>query len=108
MFLSAIAAIMLITGCEKENLPNTKKCRFVAAENIELKKQLEECDKKVKEQKELLYQQSQKGFEEFYNTACERMVEEYEQLVKENKELKAQLEQPGKESDTNSLQPGPQ
>ena len=101
MFLSAIAAVMLVTGCEKENLSNTKKYRLMAAENIQLKKELEE-------QKKLLEQQSPKSIEDIVNAAFKDIAEEHEQLVKENTELKAQLEQLKKESDTNSLQPGPQ
>ena len=48
-----ITVIMLIAGCEEQNLSNTKKHRLIAAENIRLKKELEQYGEKIGKQKKL-------------------------------------------------------
>jgi len=57
-FVVCVAFIILIAGCEGENLSDTKsnieKSRLIAIENIQLKEQLEQRDKEIERQKELL------------------------------------------------------
>ena len=45
--------VVLIAGCEEQNLPSTRKSRLIAAESLELKKQLEQCNGEIEGQKEL-------------------------------------------------------
>lgn len=96
----SMAVIVLIAGCEEQNLAGTKKCRLLAAENIQLKKQLDERDKEIESQKEQLekYQQGEKALEEatfqvnpefveFIAEENARLQSENEALTKELKEL---------------------
>ena len=96
-----IVVIMATTGCEETNLSNIKKHRLIAAENLELKKKLGQCDKELEQQKKLLEEymqgekalegQSQKGIQDVMDSFLKDIAEENAKLHEENEKLKAQI-----------------
>jgi superfamily II RNA helicase len=116
MFVLAagIVVVMLIVGCEEQQQqPSTKMARVVAAENIQLKKDLQQRDseiEKLKEQRsdelekqkgllaecqkeiEVLQEQLAGRFEDQINNIMRDMTEENKNLREENESLKAQIE----------------
>jgi len=82
--------IMLIAGCEEQNL--ARKSRLLAAENIQLKEQLEQCEKKVEKQ-EVLEKQSKERVVGMMDAISKSVGEKNKKLREENKTLKAQTEQ---------------
>lgn len=113
--LLVAAAVMLIGGCGGQQAPpNVKQSRAIAAENIELKKQVEQRTKEIETLKELHSEQLDK--QEKLLAACQQeketwkkkaqqnirdqvkgvldaVMEENLKLREENKELKAQIEE---------------
>jgi len=94
VILAVGVVIMLTAGCEKENP--------LANENMQLKEQLEQRDKEIEKQKELLVkcQQGRKDLEERIEKNIRGLTEnalknfeENIQLGEENDELKTQIEQ---------------
>lgn len=87
-----VVVIMLIAGCEEESQSNIKKSRLIAAENIQLKKEIEK-------QKELLekYLQEKKPPEEMSPESTQDLTqflfEENIKLHEENEKLKAEIMQ---------------
>ena len=98
----SVVIVMSIGGCEEQNLPDTKKGRLIAAENIQLKKQLEKRDEEIKKQTELLNKcmdekkalQKQKTEEtkKVIDLAMKSINKETVKLRAENKSLKAEIE----------------
>ena len=114
-----IVVIMLIAGCDEEqNLSSTKsavkKHQLIAAENMRLKKELEQRDKEIKRQKELhdkkIKQQqtllekclkeknawkerAQQNIKEQVDKVLAAVMEQNAKLRDENETLKAQIEQ---------------
>jgi len=87
---------MLIAGCEEENLSNTKKSRLIAAENLELKKELQQGDRQTEQQKELLEkcQQEKKALQYRLNKELKEQVEGvFSHVIKENQNLKARIKE---------------
>ena len=95
--VTALILIAMIGGCKEQNLSGTKKTRLIAAENIQLRKDLAQRDKEIEEQKELLAKckqekkQGQKAFIDLSTTASQNF-EKIAELGKENKNLKEQIE----------------
>lgn len=95
-FVVCAAVIMAVTGCEEQNLSDTKINRLMAAENIQLREQLEQCNKEIEK-----YQQEGKTCEE--KSAMESQllselhIEQYRKMREEKEGLKAQIEQLKKE-----------
>ena len=106
-----IVGIMSVAGCEEEVKPaetneEPKLSRFIAIENRELKKQIEELKKthagEIKQQKELLAkcerekkdleEVSSKGIESYMSDLMGPLTEENTKLKEENKALKAEIE----------------
>ncbi len=108
-----IIVIMLNAGCEKEQLPDKKKARIIAAENMQLKKQLQRRDSEIeklkgqrenvlKKPKELLAecQEEKKYLEEALaekfdsqmNEFSGSLIVENEKMFRENENLKQQIE----------------
>ena len=107
------AAIVAGAGCQEEQqTPSVKKARLVAAENIKLKKQLEQRDQEIEElkrkysrelqeqkqrlseclkQKEDLQQQLREGMKERVEAVLSAVVEDNAKLRQEIKDLKAQI-----------------
>ncbi|MHC4509653.1 MAG: hypothetical protein ACYTAO_11950 [Planctomycetota bacterium] len=111
-------AVMLIGGCGGQEPPSVKKSRAIAAENIELRKQLEqrgeEIEKlkarhgeEVKKQQNLLEKceqekqtwktKAQQNIREQVKGVLDAVVEENVRLREENQALKAQIEELQKE-----------
>ena len=114
VFLLVIGvAIMSSAGCQEQELPSEKKSRLIAAENIELKKQLEQRDgqieqlkkqheKQIQQQedrlakclkrKETVEKQLREGVKEQVDDVLSAVVEENAKLREEIKNLKAEIE----------------
>jgi preprotein translocase subunit SecF len=78
--LAAVLVIMIvcvcICGCEEQSLtPDSKKARLVAGENIELKKQLEQCRQDLAKEKELRGKDAQEA-----KARAEKYQEQIKQL----------------------------
>ena len=107
-------AVMLIGGCGGQESPNVKKGRALAAENIELRKQLEqrsaEIEKltqrhgeEIKKQQSLLEKceqekltwktKAQQNIRDQVKGVLDAVMEENVRLREENKALKAQIEE---------------
>lgn len=107
------AALVLVSGCQEQSsaagvsvsaadtpelsidAADTKKARLIAAENIELKKQLEQCAKEIERQKGLLEECKQQALKdkEAGDKFTEFLFTENVRLEEENKQLKEKLEQ---------------
>ena len=100
--VAIVVVLGLLTGCEEQNLSDTRKSRLVAAENMQLKKDLAQRDEEIEKQKGLLAEcieeqemaakQVQKSLKELSDTAL-KDFEEIISLKQENSELRAQLDQ---------------
>ncbi len=111
-----VFGLLLISGCEEQRLPDTKQSRFVAAENIQLKKQLEQRDEDIASQNQLYGQQLQeqqqllakckksveslkiqanKNIQEQVSSVLTAVMEMNAKLQKENAQLKTQLKTTG-------------
>ncbi len=111
-------AVMLIAGCGEKEPPSVKKSRTIAAENIELRKQLdnrgkeveklrEQHGKEIKTQEKLLVEcqreietwkkKSKQNIRRQAKSVGDRLMEEIEKLRGENEKLKAQIEELQKE-----------
>ena len=113
--LVVIVAVMLIGGCGGQNEPpDVKKSRVIAAENIELKKQLAQNSKEIEklkdqhgeeldEQKELLAEclqekeawqnKSRQNIRSQVKGVLDTVLEENKKLREENTRLKSQIEE---------------
>jgi len=114
-FVLAVGVVaMLIAGCEGQELPSAKKSRLIAAENMQLKKELEQRsqeierlkelhDKQMKEQEELLEKcleeketWKKKSWQNVRNQVkgvFDAIMEQNAKLRQENEKLKAQIEE---------------
>ncbi len=109
-----IVVIMLIAGCEEGNLSNAKKSGLIADENMQLKKDLEQCNREIEKQKELLAkclqqkESSQEQMQKIIEDLSGDTLSDFEEIMKlreENEKLKAQIEQLHHELD---LRPKPE
>ena len=109
------AAVMLIGGCGGQQAPpSVKQSRAIAAENIELKKQLEQRTKEIEtlreqyseqldkqekllaacqQEKETWKKKAQQNIRDQVKGVLDPVMEENLKLREENKELKAQIEE---------------
>jgi len=109
----SVVVIMLIAGCEEQQLPSEKKSRAIAAENMQLKKDLERRskeieglkdlhDREIKKQEKLLAkcledketwkEKSRQSVRNQVKGVLDTVIEENAKLRRENEELKAQIE----------------
>jgi TolA-binding protein len=107
-------ALMLTGGCESQEPTSFKKSRTIAAENIELRKELDRRNKKIetlkaqyskkideqREQlqkclqgKEELREKSRQNVREQVSSVLDTVMEENRKLREENAQLKAQIEE---------------
>lgn len=86
-----VVVIALITGCEEQNPSGTRKARLVAAENIQLKKGLEQRDKQIERQKELLAKRQQEADAE--NIQLKKELEQLDKQIDKQKELVSKYQQ---------------
>ena len=106
-------ALMLAGGCGQPKSPSERMCRVIAAENIELKKELEKSNKQVEmlkaqystkideqrehlkkclREKEELKQKSRQDVRDQVSSVLDTVMEENKKLREENARLKAQVE----------------
>ena len=107
--------LMLFAGCQEAEAPSQKKSRLIAAENIELKKTIQQRDKEIEslktrhareiERQEKALEQCRKKTENCRKELEEKldekvkdvlgaMMDEMAELRAENEALKAKTEQP--------------
>jgi hypothetical protein len=107
-------AVTLTVGCGPEEQPNFKKSRTIAAENIELKKQLAKSNKEIEmlkaqyskemseqkeqlrkylQEKEELKEKSRQNIRNQVSSVLDTVMEENKKLREENAILKAQIEE---------------
>ena len=112
IILVFVAAITVAAGCQESQTPSEKKSRVIAAQNIELQKQLAQRDKQIDdlkaqyaariglEQKKLADCQKQtadckeqlkQGMEEKVNEILVASIEESAKIRQENTALKAEI-----------------
>ena len=114
LVLAVGIVVMLIAGCDEEqNLPDMKRNRLIAAENMRLTKELERRDKEIKKQKELhnkkneqqqtllekclkeknaWKEKAQQNIQEQVDKVLVAVMEQNAKLREENESLKAQIE----------------
>ena len=106
--------VMLIAGCEEQQLPSEKKSRLIAAENMQLNKELERRSKDIEglkelhdmeiqkqekllakclEEKETWKEKSRQNIRNQVNGVVDAIMEQNAKLRRENEKLKAQIEQ---------------
>ena len=104
--VAVVFAVVLIAGCGEENDSDTKsdirKHRLIAAENIQFKKDLEQCEAEIGRQKELLgkcleekadlQEELSSAVGDIMDTILGDVIEENKTLRNENERLKAQIE----------------
>ena len=112
VIVAGIAVIMII-GCGPQQPPNVKKARAIAAENIELRKELERRDNQIKtlkeqygeeleaqkkrlktclQEKEELKEKSRQNIRDQVKGVLDPVLEDNRKLREENTRLKAQIE----------------
>lgn len=113
------AVVMLIAGCAGQQAsPSVKQSRVIAAENIELKKQLEQQSREIEtlkaqhseqikkqasslaacqQEKETWKKKAQQNIRNQVQGVLDAVMEDNTRLREENKELKTQIEQLQKE-----------
>jgi hypothetical protein len=88
----AIAASILTSGCNEQNLSNEKKCRLIAYENKQLTEQIEKQEqfysKEVKEQKQLNEEQLEKQ-KQLYEKEIAKQKKLFDKEIKQQKKLVA-------------------
>ncbi len=125
----SVAIIILSVGCQEENLPSEKKSRIIAAENMKLKKELEQRDEtierlkkqheeQIQQQKELLAEclkqkgtlekQLQQNVKEQIDEVLANVIEENAKLRDQIKKLKAHIEKIEAELEARKIAPQPQ
>jgi hypothetical protein len=114
LLLLWICAIVLTAGCGPQQPPNVKKARAIAAENIELRKELERRDNQIKtlkeqygeeleaqkkrlktclQEKEELKEKSRQNIRDQVKGVLDPVLEDNRKLREENTKLKAQIEE---------------
>jgi hypothetical protein len=122
LVVSVVVVVMLIAGCEEQQLPSAKKSRLIAAENMQLKKELERHSKEIEglkelhdreiqkqekllakclDEKETWREKSRQNIRNQVNGVVDAIIEQHAKLHRENEKLKAQIEQ------LTSTKPGP-
>jgi len=98
----AVLVVMSIAGCDQQSAPN-KKSRIIATENLQLKKDLQQRDKELQEQKlllekclaekDVLKKRSQANMKDLFDKTFNKIAEETKKLREENNNLKLQIEE---------------
>jgi len=109
----SVVVVMLIAGCQEQQLPSEKKSRLIAAENMQLKKELERRSKEIEglkklhdreiqkqekllakclEEKETWKEKSRRNIRNQVNSVVGALMEQNAKLREENEKLKAQIE----------------
>jgi chromosome segregation ATPase len=92
LVLCSYLIVMLIAGCEQQNLSSEKKNRFIAYENKSLKEQLAQQEKKIEEQDRLLKecQQNREILEKKLENEQQQEKKIGEQLAQREKKIEEQ------------------
>ena len=114
LLLLWICAIVLSAGCGPQQPPNVKKARAIAAENIELRKELERRNNQIEtlkeqygeeleaqkkrlktclQEKEELKEKSRQNIRDQVKGVLDPVLEDNRKLREENTRLKAQIEE---------------
>ena len=117
LVISIGLGVLLIAGCGQKEAPSVKQSRAIAAENMELHKQLdrsharienlkEQYDQELEKQQKLLEKcqqerdqwkaKSQRNVREQATKIVDPLMQEITRLREENKKLNAQIEEPQK------------
>ena len=114
LVLLCSCALMMTGGCESQEPTSFKKNRTIAAENIELRKELNRRNKEIEtlkeqysgkideqreqlrkclQEKEELKEKSRQNVREQVSSVLDTVMEENKKLREENSKLKAQIEE---------------
>ncbi len=81
-FLAICVAIVTYAGCQEQELPSDKKSRTIAAENMQLKKELKQRDEKIEQLKKQYEKQIQQQQEQL--AQCLKQKEALEKQLQKN------------------------
>jgi multidrug efflux pump subunit AcrB len=108
-----VVVVLLIAGCGEQELPSMKKSRLIAVENMQLKRELEQCNREIEklielhnkesrkqekilaecvQEKESWKQKAQQNVRNQVKGVFDAVMEQNAKLLEENKKLKAQIE----------------
>ena len=109
----SVVVIVLIIGCQEQELPSAKKSRLIAAENMQLKKELQQRSKEIEglkelhdreiqkqekllakclDEKETWKEKSRQNIRSQVNGVVDTLMEQNAKLRQENEKLKEQIE----------------
>ena len=109
----SVVVIVLIIGCQEQELPSAKKSRLIAAENMQLKKELQQRSKEIEglkelhdreiqkqekllakclDEKETWKEKSRQNIRSQVNGVLDTLMEQNAKLRQENEKLKEQIE----------------
>jgi len=80
--LAVCVVVMLIVGCAEQAPPGVKKSRLIAAENMQLKRELEQRSKEIERLKELHNRESRK--QEKILAECVQEKDSWKQKARQN------------------------
>ena len=86
-------AVILMAGCQEEqntSVPGSKQCRLIAAENLELKKELSDCQQQLEQKTEQL-KTSKKAGGERADSLVKALMDENSKLQSQIRQLQQQL-----------------
>ncbi|UCE99974.1 MAG: hypothetical protein JSV82_02600 [Planctomycetota bacterium] len=92
LVLAVGIVLLIIAGCEQENLLAIRKSRLIAIENEKLKEQLVQCENEIEQQKELFEKELEQQKENL-----EEEIERQKSRLDECQERKRALEKKTKE-----------
>jgi len=113
LVLAVCVVVLLIAGCGEQELPSMKKSRLIAVENMQLKRELEQCNREIEklielhnkesrkqekilaecvQEKESWKQKAQQNVRNQVKGVFDAVMEQNAKLLEENKKLKAQIE----------------
>jgi multidrug efflux pump subunit AcrB len=108
-----VVVVLLIAGCGEQEPPSMKKSRLIAVENMQLKRELEQCNREIEklielhnresrkqekilaecvQEKESWKQKAQQNVRNQVKGVFDAVMEQNAKLLEENKKLKAQIE----------------
>jgi len=115
LVLAVTGLALCCVGCQQEEVPDARKARLIAAENMQLKKDLQQRDGQIEKLKDLhdkemrqreqqmtkcvkqrdaLEKQLQENIQEKVDEVLTNLMEENAKLRQEVQQLKAQMEEP--------------
>ena len=113
LVLAVCFVVLLIAGCGEQELPSMKKSRLIAVENMQLKRELEQCNREIEklielhnkesrkqekilaecvQEKESWKQKAQQNVRNQVKGVFDAVMEQNAKLLEENKKIKAQIE----------------